>query len=159
MNKSFFEKGKKDALRDIQAENLKVKTFGTIVTWFQEWRKILLNEYNVEIEVVSGCVVSDETVEYVNGYNKISEAEIKKKFGEDIFEKTLDEAEAIWKQESYFPKPVENINEEMTAIPNKFNWVKCPNCNISFKITSVSSWNGKIHLSCGQKIKIIEIKY
>jgi hypothetical protein len=155
----FYEKGKKEALRDITANNLSLKTLGLKVKWFQEWREILSNKCKIEIDVIAGCMVLDESVDYANGYNEISEAEIKKRFGEDILEKTLDEAEAIWKLEPYFPKPFENKNEEMTAIPNSFGWVKCPNCNISFKVSSVASWKDRRHLSCGQKIKIIEIKY
>ena len=155
----FYQKGQQEALEDIKADKLKMKTLGRPVSWFQEWREILLKEYKIQIEMIAGCMVSDEEVDYANGYNNISEAEIKKRFGETIFEKTFDKAEKVWKLEPYHPRPFENTNEEMSAIPNSFGWVKCPNCDTSFKISSPVSWNGKVHISCGQKLKLIAIKY
>lgn len=156
----FYQKGQKEALADLAAGKLKIKTLGRPVSWFQEWREILLKNYEIEIQRIAGCLVLDEESDYLNGYNNVSEAEIKKRFGENIFERTLKKAEAVWKSEPYQQQEIfENNNEEQSAIPNSFGWVKCPNCSKSFKISSQTSWNGKIHLSCGQKIEIISIKY
>lgn len=153
----FYQKGQKEASVDLEANKLKIKTLGRPVSWFQEWREILLNEYNIDIVRIAGCLVSDEEIDYLNGYNSVSEPEIKKRFGENVFKDTLEQAESVCKLEPYYPKPFENNNEEMTVTSNSFGWVKCPNCNISFKIYS-TSWNGKIHLSCRQKLKIFENK-
>lgn len=43
---------------------------------------------------------------------------------------------------------------EITVTANSLDWVKYPFCDIQFKITSSESWDGKKHLSCGQKIKL-----
>ena len=50
-----------------------------------------------------------------------------------------------------------NENPEMKASVNSFNWVKCPNCGISFKITNSESWDGKIHIACEQKIRLANV--
>ena len=155
----FYQKGEKEALEDIKADKLKLKTLGLKVGWFREWQEILWKEHEIQIDIIAGCMVSDEEIDYANGYNSISEAEIKKRFGENIFENTLYKAERIWKLEPYRPMPFENKNEEMSVIPNSFGWIKCPNCHTSFKMSSMVSWNGKVHLTCGQKLKVIAIKY
>jgi hypothetical protein len=49
-----------------------------------------------------------------------------------------------------------NENPEMEASVNSFDWVKCPNCGISFKVTNPESWNGVIHIACEQKIQLID---
>jgi hypothetical protein len=51
-----------------------------------------------------------------------------------------------------------NENSEMEASVNSFEWIKCPNCGISFKITNLQSWDGKIHIACEQKIKLVDKK-
>ncbi|MGI8668744.1 MAG: hypothetical protein ACR2J3_02735 [Aridibacter sp.] len=156
----FYQKGKEEALEDIEANKLKLKVSGLKVRWFQEWRKILSDEFGVEIDVIAGCMVLDKDSDYAGGYNEISEKELEKRFGNDILEKTLEKAKSIWESKLYIPsEPFENENEEIIASPNSFGWIKCPNCNKSFKISGVDSWNGKIHLSCRQKIKIIEVEY
>ncbi len=49
-----------------------------------------------------------------------------------------------------------NENPEMEALINSFGCVKCPNCGISFKVTNLKSWNGKIHVACEQKIRLVD---
>ena len=153
-----FQKGKEDALNDIEANKLKIKSFGKKRLWFGEWKKLLLDEYKIEVEIVAGCVTSEDERNYAVGYNEISAMKVKEKFGKDFFDKTQEKSQQIWesKPKEFYELFPENENPEMKAVINQFDWVKCPNCNKSFKIYSEVSWNGKYHLSCGQKLKIIK---
>ncbi|HYP50568.1 MAG TPA: hypothetical protein VEQ34_06470 [Pyrinomonadaceae bacterium] len=47
-------------------------------------------------------------------------------------------------------------NPEMESAVNSAGWIKCPFCQISFKISSQEHWDGEKHISCGQKIKLVE---
>lgn len=155
----FYLKGQQEAREDINVNKLKLKTLGRKTSWFQEWQEILLREFQIEVVTIASCLVSDEESDYSRGYNKIAEKEIENRFGYDFFEKTLDRAESIWNLKPDTPiEKTDNGNEEVSAVLNKYGWVKCSNCNKSFKIKSEVSWNGKFHLSCGQKIKIIKVK-
>lgn len=98
------QEGQKDAREDIKAGTLKLKTLGLPAKWFREWQEILLQGYGVRVEMVDGCVVSDEEMDYAEGYNSISEAEIKSRFGANIFEKTKKKAEATQRLGTYRPR-------------------------------------------------------
>ena len=156
MEIKHYQKGKEDALRDLESNKLILKTFGRQASWSFEWKRLLEERYGIEIVVIAGCIVSEEEIEYVKGYNDISVAEIEKRLGKDVLDKTSDDAMMLWKVEPF--EQIINENPEVEAIVNSADWVKCPNCNISFKITSAVSWNGKMHLSCQQKIRLINLE-
>ena len=157
-NNEFYQKGRKEALEDIKDDKLRMKTFGTKALWFWKWQQILFEDHGIAIDIVAGGAIFEGDIEYTHGYNEISEPEIKKRFGDDCLETTKEKAkaQALIDFENFVPdEPSDNGNEEMIATANKFDWVKCPNCNKSFKTYSEVSWNGKFHLSCGQKIKLV----
>lgn len=80
-----YDKGKSDAQKDVAAGKLVVKSYGLpSPEWFASAKRLLEN-YGIET-FGYGCVVSGGLIGYVRGYNEISEAAIKKKFG-----KTSDE--------------------------------------------------------------------
>ena len=99
--------GKLDAKIDIKNGKYKFKTYGLHSEWFDLYCKILLTKYNIEVEGIAGCVVTNDIRKYVEDYNSVSMAEIKKKYGNDIFEKSKDEAiEGINKQANLNDKPL-----------------------------------------------------
>jgi len=53
---------------------------------FAKYAQLLQERYGVELNVVAGCVVTDELDQYVKGYNSASERLLRKKHGLDIFE-------------------------------------------------------------------------
>lgn len=77
MNESN-EKGKADARRDIAEGKLIIRRYG-LTTPPPELKK----KYGIEI-VEGGCLVSEDLIEYAEGYNEISKAEIKRKFGKQL---------------------------------------------------------------------------
>lgn len=48
-----------------------------------------------------------------------------------------------------------NQQPEIEAVAHENRWITCPNCNIRFKLTNKYSWTGKRHMTCGQKIKVV----
>jgi len=77
---SAFEKGKIDAEKDLAAGKLIVK--GNYIS--RRWRGIA-KEYGITLDSIP--VYTPEDVEYLKGYNSISELEILKKFGEEVLKK------------------------------------------------------------------------
>lgn len=147
------EQGRIDALKDIADNKLIIRMAGRPANWVSTWIDIL-KENNIRYSN-SGCLVFDGLFEYIEAYNKVSGAEIKRRFGDDFLDKTQARAIELNGDKDFFTyKPILNDNPEMGAKANQFGWVKCPNCHISFKITSSSSWDGERHKSCEQKIRL-----
>jgi hypothetical protein len=53
---------------------------------FGKYAQLLEERYGVVLNVVAGCVVTDDLDQYVKGYNSVSERLLRKKHGLDIFE-------------------------------------------------------------------------
>lgn len=84
-----FEKGQSDARKDASQGIFIIRTNGLSRKGF--FRSLLREKYGILTEN-SGCLVNDKIYSYNQGYNEISKVEIKKRFGEDIFDKTEKEA-------------------------------------------------------------------
>jgi hypothetical protein len=69
-----------------------VKTFGYPPPERREYARLLRERYGVEVNVVAGCVVTEELVQYVKGYNAVSKWLLKEEFGRDIFAECWEEA-------------------------------------------------------------------
>lgn len=63
-----------------------------------EYGQILKDRYGVEYEAVAGCIVSESLIAYVEAYDDVSGAAVKRKFGQDVFKKSWDEATRIWQE-------------------------------------------------------------
>jgi hypothetical protein len=75
-----------------------VQTFGYPAPWRAEYRRLLRERYGVEVHAVAGCVVTEDLVWYVRGYNSVSRPRIQARFGKDIFAECAEEARAAWEQ-------------------------------------------------------------
>ncbi len=71
-----YEKGKSDAQIDIANNKFIIRTYGLMPGISQQSLNKLRKKYGIEIFDDSW-----KPVEYLKGYNKISKAEIKRKFG------------------------------------------------------------------------------
>jgi hypothetical protein len=153
-DREAYEIGRLDAERDVASGRLLIKLHGRPIHWVPAWKDILKADYGVEV-ILGGCRVDDKTQSYEVGYNEVSEAEMRKRFGPDALESAVERAKALTPGDSFITyPPVGNDNPEIEASINPHGWVKCPNCGISFKITSSQSWDGRVHLSCQQKLRI-----
>lgn len=77
---SAFEKGKLDAEKDLAAGKIIIKT-----KFISPRRRNAGAEYGIPLEAVLSYKA--EATEYLKGYNSISEAEISKRFGEEVLKK------------------------------------------------------------------------
>ena len=76
------QKGKDDAHEDILAEKLQIINYGEQSVEKIKLKNRLKISYGVEMQEF-GCKMSDKLIEYVKGYNEISETEVKRRFGTD----------------------------------------------------------------------------
>jgi len=77
--------GRADAKKDVQNGHLAVEVYGGpgfLVPLFHE----LKERYGVEARPVAACVVDDQILGHAAGYNRISAAEVKRRFGVNIID-------------------------------------------------------------------------
>jgi hypothetical protein len=61
--------------------------------------RLLETRYGVEIKSVAGCVVTDQLVNYIEGYNTVSRSRIEARLGKDVFAECAQEARTTWQRE------------------------------------------------------------
>ena len=77
-----------------------VQTFGLPRGSSWEAARLLSTRYAVETNRVAGCVVSQDLVWYVRGYNSVARSRINARFGKDVFAECLDAAESAPESET-----------------------------------------------------------
>lgn len=70
---------------DVARGHYRVLHYGLSPPGLPRYARNLRERYGIEYLDVAGCVVSDSLVDYANGYNAVSMAAIKRKFGRDVF--------------------------------------------------------------------------
>jgi hypothetical protein len=88
-----------EAERDIAAGTLRIKTYGYPVEWIGKYRQLMHNRLGVELMTVAGCVVTEELVENVRGYNRRMKQEIAARFGPNALDDIRKEAEEEYNRE------------------------------------------------------------
>lgn len=71
-----------------------VKAFGLPRLSAWESARLLNSRYGVETNRVAGCVVSQELVWYVHGYNFVAKSRVNARFAKDVFAECADDAES-----------------------------------------------------------------
>ncbi len=84
--KYYFEKGQTEARKDTANGKYLIKRYGLVPGSPPELRAKLKKKYNIEI-IYYGCLTSNGDYEYGEGYNEISMAEMKRKFGDKVLAK------------------------------------------------------------------------
>jgi hypothetical protein len=82
-----YHAGKLEAMHDLDQGRLVVKTYGRPAPWRQIYKRILKEQYGIELVTVGSCVVRPAIADHAKGYNEVSLPAIEKRFGEDVFEK------------------------------------------------------------------------
>lgn len=54
--------------------------------WLSECAPLLEQRYGIHLKDIAGCVVDDQIIGHVIGYNDVSMAEMKRRFGRDVLE-------------------------------------------------------------------------
>ena len=89
--------GQADAHRDIQNGVLAIEAYG-LGAGYGKYAEILMQRYGIEERDVAGCGTLDSKTEgHLRGYNEISQAEIKRRFGPNVFDRSFAEARAFYK--------------------------------------------------------------
>lgn len=65
--------------------------------WDRDVMRLCEERHNIKLRRVAGCIVSDNMVKYVNGYNLVSTNVIQTRFGRDVVAECYAEAERQWK--------------------------------------------------------------
>jgi len=88
-------KGRSDARADLSAGKLALESFGLPAPWAGTYARLLRERYGIEKRSVAGCVVDSGIVSHADGFNEVMRAEIKRRFGVDVFERTAAEAKRL----------------------------------------------------------------
>ena len=90
-------RGEASAKSDIAHGRYRELTYGLPGPGRLEYTRVLRERYGIEVRVVAGCVVPPTLIDYVAGYNSVSMAAAKRKFGRNVFREAGDEARRTWR--------------------------------------------------------------
>jgi hypothetical protein len=90
--KTATDAGEAEAERDITAGTLKLKEMGYLAPWADVWIDLMKERLGIEVEVVAGCVVTEELLANVKGYNRRMNQEIERQFGAGVVKALVQEA-------------------------------------------------------------------
>ena len=85
-----YPRGMLMAFIDHACGHYEIQTYGYPVAWYREYSSLLREKYDVQLNMVAGCVVWPTLEWYVDGYNSVSESLLKDKYGQDIFRECSD---------------------------------------------------------------------
>ena len=80
-----YQRGREEAAKDAAAKKIIIKTYGLPSANTFKYAEYLRDKYGIEYQN-AGCVVTAEFINYVKGYNEISEAAIKREFGDNVLD-------------------------------------------------------------------------
>lgn|SRR5689334_17267611 len=93
-----YKAGRSEAISDIKANKLIIEVSGLPAPWSGEYAKFLAEKYHIQLKTVAGCIVDSKIVGHERGYNEISVAEIERRFGHGVLEKTAEDVQMKWRQ-------------------------------------------------------------
>jgi hypothetical protein len=62
-----------------------------------EYARCLRERYGIQFHAVTGCIVSESLVSYVNAYDSTLEEDARRRFGRNVFDECANDADAKWK--------------------------------------------------------------
>jgi hypothetical protein len=92
--------GAADAIGDVMHGKLIVRELGLPAPWVPDASRVLAQSYGVHVSL-GECMVSPARLTYVHGYNFVSMAAIRRKFGRDIVQQTDAGAEQAWNENKH----------------------------------------------------------
>ena len=125
-----YERGRIEASRDFRRGEFVIKSWGlarasigVVSSSTDVYESMLWERYKIRLETVGGCLVDDDTMRYVAGYNEVSIAGIEAKYGKELFTKVRKEAEAEYelkyaKQNREFMR---RMTETLKSLPKRDN--------------------------------------
>jgi hypothetical protein len=86
-----YQIGRLHAYIDLARGHYELQTFGPLDRGLEEFNEIATERYGFEI-VTHGCIISEAGIERMRGYNEVSEAAIRRKYGANVIEYIWDRA-------------------------------------------------------------------
>jgi len=93
------EQGRSEARQDLDNGLFTVKTIGLPSPEFYTYQRLMSERCGVSLQPVAGCLVSAGLVAYMDGYNEVSVARVKQKFGTNVFDEMWESARERYSQE------------------------------------------------------------
>ena len=124
------ERGRNEASSDVKQGVFVIKAWGLVRTRIGSipsnddvYESMLWEKYKIRYETVGGCLVDDDTLRYVAGYNAVSIPGIEARYGRGILTKVKKEAEAEYelKYAEQNREFVRRMIETLIALPQKDN--------------------------------------
>ena len=88
--------GTAEAKKDIAQGSPKLKAYGLPMPSAEYYAMLLNSKLGIHQETIAGCVVSEDLVKYAHSYNAVVEKYAKKKFGANIFDEIMAEAQQLY---------------------------------------------------------------
>jgi hypothetical protein len=149
--------GRLAAEQDVAEGRLIIRHHGSYDAWVVYWKSILEYTYGVTLQMY-GPTPLPKQIEYNCGYNQVAEAAIQARFGRQVLEDSQREAKRMH-ADGVLPlvRPqYASENPEMEARVNEHGCVWCPTCGKGFRTTSPSLWDERVHLRCGQRLRLVQ---
>ena len=87
-----YQIGRLQAYIDVARGQPKLETFGPIDGDLAEFSEIAAHDYGIEV-VTHGCIISGQGIERTRGYNEVSLAAIKRKYGDGVIDSIWERAQ------------------------------------------------------------------
>jgi hypothetical protein len=81
---------------DLARGHYELQTYGTIDGDLEEFSQIASERYGIEV-VTHGCIISEAGIEHTRGYNDVSLAAIKRKYGDNVIDYIWERAHAHYR--------------------------------------------------------------
>lgn len=124
------ERGRNDATRDLKQGVFVIKGWGlaharigSIPSSVDVYESMLWEKYKIRHETVGGCLIDDDDVRYVAGYNSVSIPGIEARYGRGILTKVQKEAETEYelKYAEQNREFVRRMIETLKTLPKRGN--------------------------------------
>ncbi|SRR6266496_3214980 len=88
--------GTAEAKKGIARGSPKLKAYGLPMPSAEYYAMLLNSKLGIHQETIAGCVVSEDLVKYTVAYNAVVEKYAKQKFGDNIFDQIMAEAQQLY---------------------------------------------------------------
>jgi hypothetical protein len=95
-SKTTYAEGRRDAENDLRQGRLIVEEYGYPRKGSREYAEMLQQRYGIEIRRVASDIVDRQAYGHAIGYNEVSKAEIKRRFGDNALKDAEDQAAKHW---------------------------------------------------------------
>jgi hypothetical protein len=98
-------RGRLAAWVDVRHGHYRLLVYGLPPPESPEYEALLRGRYDIEMKAVAGCTVSESLVSYVAGYDALSAAAARRKYGHDVFKECEEAARRSCESKSFVNSP------------------------------------------------------